>query len=149
MLTPPKSCLANATALQKVRQQADRYAIENALLWADGDYKEASRLLEIHHRGFHRFMKNINRGMFLLIAVNILLATFIYTSSCSAQVTPKRSLLALSKTNHTLAIVDPVTLKVIARIPVGDDPHEVIASSDGRVPDNWANLFLIWLPSAL
>ena len=62
VLTPPRSCLANATALQKVRQQADRYAIENALLWADGDYKEASRLLEIHHRGFHRFMKNINRG---------------------------------------------------------------------------------------
>ena len=62
VLTPPRSCLANATALKKVRQQAERYAIENALLWADGDYKEASRLLEIHHRGFHRFMKNINRG---------------------------------------------------------------------------------------
>ena len=62
VLTPPRSCLANATALKKVRQQAERYAIENALLWADGDYKEASRLLEIHPRGFHRFLKNINRG---------------------------------------------------------------------------------------
>jgi YVTN family beta-propeller protein len=28
--------------------------------------------------------------------------------------------------------VDPVTLKVIARVPVGQDPHEVISSSDGR-----------------
>ena len=40
-------------------------------------------------------------------------------------------LLALSKTNHTLSIVDPVTLKVIAKMPVGPDPHEVIASADG------------------
>lgn len=49
-----------------------------------------------------------------------------------AQLTPQRSLLALSKRDHTLAIVDPATLKVIARVPVGPDPHEVIASSDGR-----------------
>ena len=42
-------------------------------------------------------------------------------------------LLALSKADHTLAIVDPATLKVIARVPVGTDPHEVIASSDGKI----------------
>jgi DNA-binding beta-propeller fold protein YncE len=40
-------------------------------------------------------------------------------------------LLALSKADHTLSIVDPVTLKVIAKMPVGPDPHEVIASADG------------------
>jgi YVTN family beta-propeller protein len=40
-------------------------------------------------------------------------------------------LLALSKAEHTMAIVDPVTLKVVARLPVGPDPHEVIASTDG------------------
>jgi YVTN family beta-propeller protein len=61
------------------------------------------------------------------------LITLIYPATeCTAQSAPHRSLLALSKTDHTLAIVDPVTLKVTARIPVGDDPHEVIASSDGR-----------------
>lgn len=49
-----------------------------------------------------------------------------------AQSPPARSLLALSKRNHTLAIVDPNTLQVIARAPVGPDPHEVIASSDGE-----------------
>lgn len=54
------------------------------------------------------------------------------TSTLNAQSTAHRSLLALSKTDHTLAIVDPVTLKVIVRIPVGNDPHEVISSSDGR-----------------
>lgn len=46
--------------------------------------------------------------------------------------TPKESLLALSKGDHTLAIVDPTTLKVVGRAPVGEDPHEVIASSDGK-----------------
>ncbi len=78
-------------------------------------------------------MKNLKCHIFRLIAVNVFLVTFIYSATeCNAQSTPKRSLLALSKANHTLAIVDPVTLKVIARIPIGEDPHEVVASSDGR-----------------
>jgi YVTN family beta-propeller protein len=42
-------------------------------------------------------------------------------------------LLALSKGDHVLAIIDPSTLKIITRIPVGNDPHEVIASADGKV----------------
>ena len=42
------------------------------------------------------------------------------------------SLLILSKQNHTLSVVDPSTLQVVARMPVGNDPHEVIASTDGR-----------------
>jgi YVTN family beta-propeller protein len=46
--------------------------------------------------------------------------------------TPKTALLVLSKQDHTLAIVDPSTLQVVARVPVGDDPHEVVASSDGH-----------------
>jgi YVTN family beta-propeller protein len=50
----------------------------------------------------------------------------------AAQSTPSRSLLALSKRNHALAIVDPDSLQVIARAPVGPDPHEVIASDDGK-----------------
>jgi YVTN family beta-propeller protein len=53
-------------------------------------------------------------------------------AACSAQSNSKNTLLALSKANHTLAIVDPATLKVLAKIPVGTDPHEVIASSDGK-----------------
>lgn len=42
------------------------------------------------------------------------------------------TLLALSKGDHTLAIINTATLKVIARVPVGPDPHEVVASSDGK-----------------
>ena len=49
-----------------------------------------------------------------------------------AQSIPSPALLVLSKHDHTLAIVDPATLKIAARMPVGDDPHEVIASADGR-----------------
>jgi len=60
-----------------------------------------------------------------------MLAVFYAASGSAAPVTPRRSLLALSKANHTLAVVDPISLKVIARLPVGPDPHEVIASSDG------------------
>jgi YVTN family beta-propeller protein len=50
----------------------------------------------------------------------------------AAQPTPKTALLVLSKQDHTLAIVDPSTLQVVAKAPVGEDPHEVIASADGR-----------------
>jgi DNA-binding beta-propeller fold protein YncE len=71
--------------------------------------------------------------MIRFIAVNIFLVIFIYAAvGCNAQSTPRRSLLALSKADHTMAIVDPVTLKVVARIPVGVDPHELVASSDGK-----------------
>jgi YVTN family beta-propeller protein len=49
-----------------------------------------------------------------------------------SQSSPKTTLLALSKQDHTLSIIDPATLKVIAVAPVGDDPHEVIASADGK-----------------
>ena len=41
-------------------------------------------------------------------------------------------LLVISKHDHTLAIVDSNTLTVRAKAPVGEDPHEVIASADGR-----------------
>jgi YVTN family beta-propeller protein len=53
------------------------------------------------------------------------------TGWSAAQTTPSPALLALSKQDHTLAIVDPASLQVLARVPVGDDPHEVTASADG------------------
>lgn len=68
----------------------------------------------------------------LMFAGTAIAALLCVTIGVGAQSTPSRSLLALSKRNHTLAIVDPNTLQVIARAPVGPDPHEVIASSDGR-----------------
>jgi YVTN family beta-propeller protein len=41
-------------------------------------------------------------------------------------------LLILAKRDGMLLIVDPASLQVIARVPVGNDPHEVIASADGK-----------------
>src|ERR1700681_4707260 len=46
--------------------------------------------------------------------------------------TPQTSLLALSKGEQSLSIVDPATLTLVARVPAGPDPHEVIASDDGK-----------------
>ena len=46
--------------------------------------------------------------------------------------TPAKALLVLSKTDRTLSIVDPVSLTVIASMPSGPEPHEVVASADGK-----------------
>lgn len=71
-------------------------------------------------------MKNVN----IVYAIIFVSLIQIVASPCQAQ--GQQRLLALSKVDHTLSIVDPVTLKIIARIPVGNDPHEVIASTDGK-----------------
>ena len=60
-----------------------------------------------------------------------LLVSLCLPAALLAQSKPSASLLILSKQDHTLAIVDPSSLQVIAKAPVGNDPHEVIASADG------------------
>jgi DNA-binding beta-propeller fold protein YncE len=47
--------------------------------------------------------------------------------------TSSAMLLVLSKSEHTVSIVDPATLQVLARLPSGPDPHEIIASDDGKL----------------
>jgi len=75
-----------------------------------------------------------------LLIVHIAFAIFVcFSFHGSAQSTPARSLLALSKADHVLAIIDPVTLKIIARVPVGSDPHEVISSADGKTA--WVTIY--------
>jgi YVTN family beta-propeller protein len=68
----------------------------------------------------------------LSVVIIFLITLLSAAAKCVAQTPPARSLLALSKADHTLSIIDPITLKVIATAPVGSDPHEVIASSDGK-----------------
>lgn len=53
--------------------------------------------------------------------------------SAQSQSAPSSALLVLSKGDLTLSTVDPATLKVLGRVPSGPDPHEVIASADGRM----------------
>ncbi len=63
----------------------------------------------------------------------LLLGSMLAAGVVRAENTPSTALLVLSKGDHTLAIVDPSTLKVIARAPSGPDPHEVVASTDGKL----------------
>jgi YVTN family beta-propeller protein len=63
----------------------------------------------------------------------IALAAALCAPLVPAESTPSPALLVLSKRDHTLAIVDPTTLQVVARMPSGPDPHEVEAASDGKL----------------
>lgn len=78
--------------------------------------------------------KNFSRVAVMAVCVATFAAFAIAqtTSNSTKSATPKTALLVLSKQDHTLAIVDPADLRVVAHIPVGDDPHEVVASSDGH-----------------
>ena len=64
------------------------------------------------------------RNFFFLTA-----GTFIATAALAQT----SSLLVLAKSDNTVAIVDPATLQVLARIPSGPDPHEIVASDDGKL----------------
>lgn len=68
----------------------------------------------------------------LRVFPTVLGALLLAVSASAAEPTPKRALLIVSKTSHALAIVDPASLKVLGRVPVGEDPHEVVASPDGK-----------------
>jgi YVTN family beta-propeller protein len=62
----------------------------------------------------------------------LLLSVTLATGFAHAEDTPANALLVLAKRDNMLLIVNPSNLQVIARIPVGNDPHEVIASADGK-----------------
>lgn len=75
-------------------------------------------------------IKKLNWIKFL--SLNLFVIALVCTvTNCMAQA-GQTTLLALSKGDHTLAIINSTTLKVIARVPVGPDPHEVVASQDGK-----------------
>ena len=77
-------------------------------------------------------MKKFNRSILAVTTAYVFALLSVYPSvQCNAQ-SPHKLLLALSKQDHMLAIVDPVNFNIIARLPVGTDPHEVVASSDGK-----------------
>jgi DNA-binding beta-propeller fold protein YncE len=58
------------------------------------------------------------------------LALFLLLASAAAA---QSTLLVLNKEDATLAIVDPTSGKVLARVPTGEGPHEVTASTDGKL----------------
>lgn len=66
------------------------------------------------------------------LRIILLLGGLLASAFLRAQSTPSEALLILAKRDRTLAIVDPSNLQVVARVPVGPDPHEVTASADGK-----------------
>ena len=56
------------------------------------------------------------------------ICAFTATTSSAADL-----LLAINKGDNTLAIIDAATLKVLGTAPTGPDPHEVVASADGKL----------------
>lgn len=74
----------------------------------------------------------------LALAVLFLLTLPITQNALSQEHTtkvgpPVSALLVLNKAENSLAILNPQTLAVTARIPVGEGPHEVIAAADGKL----------------
>jgi len=61
----------------------------------------------------------------------VLVILLLGARALDAQTPPDRALLILAKEDNTLLIVNPTSLEVTAKLPVGPDPHEVIASPDG------------------
>jgi len=50
----------------------------------------------------------------------------------SSQAKAAPTLLVLNKAENSLALVDPSTMRVVARVQTGEGPHEVAVSADGR-----------------
>jgi YVTN family beta-propeller protein len=66
-----------------------------------------------------------------LFSLSLALFLSVFSAASGAQ-DKNKYLLVLNKADSTLAILSPTDLKVLGKVPVGDSPHEVIASSDGK-----------------
>lgn len=93
-----------------------------------------------------KWLSSVNQGIgcsVILVAIGMVClgVTVMHAShaksSSNAQAatapTPSPALLVLNKSENALAIVDPTTLKVVAKVPTGPVPHEVAASTDGKL----------------
>ena len=62
-----------------------------------------------------------------------LLLACVAAAVCAGAETPSPALLVLNKEEASLAIVDPAAKKVVGRVAVGEGPHEVVVSDDGKL----------------
>lgn len=63
----------------------------------------------------------------------VLLGVLALTATFASAQTPSPALLVLEKSDNMLAIIDPATTQIVARVPAGPDPHEIVVSSDGKL----------------
>jgi len=92
--------------------------VHRASVWLAGKNQQGGNRMELH-RVFKSMIGCV--GSFLLMGLG-----------ATAQ-TPSKALLILEKNGTQLDIIDPVSLKTVAKAPAGQDPHEVIASADGKL----------------
>ena len=71
----------------------------------------------------------IRKGFWLSAAVWLI--TLLWQTLPGIAQTRSPQLLVLEKDDKSLAIVNPETLKIVTRIPAGEDPHEVVVTEDG------------------
>ena len=74
-------------------------------------------------------MSSGERSIRLVVA----LAAFLVIADVAAAQVPSPALLVVNKDENAMAIVDPIAKKVLGSVRVGDGPHEVAASEDGRL----------------
>ena len=67
----------------------------------------------------------------LVKTLRILVALLALTLASGSMAQSPR-LLVLNKSEATLVIVDPASGKVLARVPTGEGPHEIVVSDDGK-----------------
>jgi DNA-binding beta-propeller fold protein YncE len=68
------------------------------------------------------------RACLLVGLTGLMVANLVHAT----QPTPQRALLAISKLEHRLSVIDLATLTIVARYPVGPDPHEIATTADAR-----------------
>lgn len=68
------------------------------------------------------------KKIYLLCIAIFLVSAFVRPAIAQA----KPVIVALSKAHSTLAIIDPATMKVTAKVPTRADPHEVVISADSK-----------------
>ena len=71
-----------------------------------------------------RLMNHIHLGLVAIVAIG--------GAALGAVTQSSPSLLVLNKTDATLVIVDPATNQIRGSIPTGEQPHEVVVSTDGK-----------------
>lgn len=68
-----------------------------------------------------------------LIRRLVAFGAFVVIANIAAAQIPSPALLVVNKDENAMAIVDPIAKKVVGSVRVGDGPHEVAASDDGKL----------------
>jgi YVTN family beta-propeller protein len=69
----------------------------------------------------------------MMSKMRLILALGCFGAATLSADTPATALLVLNKTDGSLTIVDPASLKPVGKVAAGEDPHEIVVSEDGRL----------------